>query len=137
MTSTRTRAAHAVLLLTVTGSFVALSGCSNAPTPTVVPSSSAVTTVPLPAPDARGPTLTLEGLTDWSGSPPGCATIQLANGQAFQLTGPAYEQHLREVRAHSAPPTEWMRITGFVTPAAAGVCGPRSFRADQVASITH
>jgi hypothetical protein len=136
MTCTRTRAAHAVLLLGITGSVVSLSGCSNA-APTVVPSSSAVTTVPLPAPDARGPTLTLEGLADWSGSPPGCATIHLANGQAFQLTGPAYEQHLREVRAHSAPPTEWMRITGFVTPAAAGVCGPRSFRADQVAPINH
>ncbi len=130
MTPTTTRPAATAVLLAVTTAAVVLGGCSNAPAPP--PSHPTVGAVQLPAPDARGPTVTVIGETNWAGSPPGCVLVQLDNGQTFQLTGPAVHQHLGQVRAGATAPVERMRLTGHVPPVGASVCGAvRSFVVEQ------
>jgi hypothetical protein len=98
--------------------------------------SSAAPTVALPAPDARGPTTPVEGQVSWTASPPGCVLVTLEGGQTFQLTGRAVSEHLGQVRAGTAAPQERLRLTGYIPPVGASVCGAdRSFVAEQVTAV--
>ena len=71
-------------------------------------------TVALPPPNTNGPMITIEGMTTWRGTVPGCVVVQTDSGQVFQLTGPAKDTHLGAVRAGTANPVQRMRLTGYL-----------------------
>lgn len=118
---------------------VLAAGCSGSPTPpTPAPTTPGppVATVPLPAPSADGPVLTVQGQANWTTGHPGCAVLRTDNGQLFTLVGPATEQHLGEVRSGTSPDQQRVRITGYVPRVGASVCGAqRAFVAEKVTTM--
>lgn len=132
------RISRAGLLIGAAGVLAAVAaGCSDSPTPPApTPPGTPVATVPLPAPSADGPVLTVEGQASWTTGHPGCAVLRTDSGQEFTLVGPATQQHLGEVRSGTSPDQQRVRITGYVPKVGASVCGAqRAFVAEKVTTM--
>ena len=103
-----------------------VTGCSGGPGPppsTTAPESPVVSSVELPAPDRRGETVTVDGQADWQSGQPGCARVRTGGGQVFQLSGPAVDLVLHEVRSGSMPARQQVRLSGYIPPVGASACG--------------
>ncbi|GAB3161766.1 hypothetical protein GCM10027258_79380 [Amycolatopsis stemonae] len=133
------RAVRAGLLLGAAGMLAAVvGGCSDTPAPPAPtpPSGTPVATVPLPAPSADGPVLTVDGQASWATGHPGCAVLRTDAGQEFSLVGPATQQRLGEVRSGASRARQRVRITGYVPKVGASVCGAlRAFVAETVTAM--
>lgn len=139
-------AAAALTLLGLAG----CSGSSAAPpsrgSPTAPPSSSApgasapiVSVVPQPAGSGAGPVVAVEGTVRWVvPGLPNCAQFTTAHTppQELTLVGPTADQFRHTAEAGHGQSIQQVRLTGYVPPAAATVCGGLSFRVNQVSPMT-
>lgn len=104
----------------------------SAPSP---PTSAAAGSIALPSPEHRGDQVTVEGVATWITRRPGCLWLDLASGQRFQLVGAAAAVAERRAAVGEQPPTQRVRITGYVPEVGATVCGNRAFVTETVTPV--
>lgn len=105
------------------------------PTATSPTTSAAAGSIALPSPEHRGDQVTVEGVATWITRRPGCLWLDLASGQRFQLVGAAAAVAERRAAAGEQPPTERVRVTGYVPEVGATVCGNRAFVTETVTPV--
>jgi hypothetical protein len=125
------------------------SGSSTPPpsrgSPTGPPSSApggaapTVSVVPQPADGKAGPVVAVEGTVRWVvPGLPNCAELTTSHQppQELSLVGATADQLRHAAEAGRGQTRAQVRITGYVPPAAATVCGGLSFSVTQVSPVT-
>jgi hypothetical protein len=133
---------HVGFLLCIAVGAVTIAAC-NGPPPAPTPAQPPATTVTLPPPDRQGPTITVDGEAIWLTNHPGCGELVLgspsdpAHRQRLRLSGPIFDQFMRQALTGDAPATERVRLVGYIAEAVTSPCSrERAFVIQQVMSAS-